>query len=98
MFFNGGLIPTYLNIQSLHIMNSIWAVILPAGINTFYMILMVNSIRDLPASLEESARIDGAGDGTILFRIIVPLCKPTIMAILLFTIVDRWNEWYSVTC
>ena len=96
MFFNGGLIPTYLNIQSLHIMNSIWAVILPAGINTFYMILMVNSIRHLPASLEESARIDGAGDGTILFRIIVPLCKPTIMAILLFTIVDRWNEWYSV--
>lgn len=96
MFFNGGLIPVYLNIQSLHIMNTIWAVILPAGINTFYMIIMINSIRDLPPGLEESATIDGANDIIILFRIVIPLCMPTIMAILLFTIVDRWNEWYSV--
>ncbi len=95
MFFTGGMIPTYLNIKNLGLMNSLWAIILPAGINTFYMILLVNAFRDVPAELEESARIDGANEIVILFRVALPLIKPTLMAVLLFGFVDRWNEWYS---
>ena len=96
MFFGGGLIPTYLNIYNLGLINTFGAIILPAGINTFYMILMINAMRDIPAELDESARMDGANDIHILVRVFLPLCLPTLMAIMLFYIVDKWNEWYSV--
>lgn len=95
MFFGGGLIPTYINIVNLGIVDTFAAVILPAGINTFYMIILINAMRDLPQGLEESAKIDGANEIVTLLRIIIPLCLPTLMAIMLFTIVDKWNEWYS---
>ena len=94
MFFSGGLIPFYLLIRSLGLMNSLWAIILPSGISTFYMLLMKNFFEGIPKSLEESARLDGANDFRILFSIILPLSKPIIATVVLFTLVDLWNDWY----
>jgi len=65
------------------------------GINTFYMIIMLNFFSSLPEALFESAKIDGAGEWTILFRIILPLSMPIIATIILFYTVDRWNEWFN---
>ncbi len=94
MFFSGGLIPFYLLIRSLGLMNSLWAIILPSGISTFYMLLMKNFFESIPRSLEESAKLDGANDFRILISIIVPLSKPIIATVVLFTLVDLWNDWY----
>jgi len=95
MYFSGGIIPMYLWVRDLRIINTVWAVILPYGINTFYMLVMRNYIMSLPPSISESARIDGAGEWQILFKIVLPLCKPIIATFTLFYAVDRWNEWYS---
>jgi putative aldouronate transport system permease protein len=95
MFFNGGLIPYYLTIKNLGLYDSLLALILPHGINTFYMIIVLNALREVPESLRESARIDGANDIIILIKIYIPLIVPTVMCITLFYIVDKWNEWYS---
>ncbi len=95
MFFNGGLIPYYMNIKSLGLINNIAVMFVPNAINTFYMIIMMNYFRSIPASLEESAKIDGASYLTTLIKIIIPISKPTIAAITLFYAVDRWNEWWS---
>lgn len=95
MFFGGGLIPYYLLIKGLGLYDTMLALILPQGINTFYMLILLNALRDVPASIEESAKIDGANDIRILFVICVPLIAPSVMCILLFYIVDKWNEWYS---
>lgn len=95
MFFNGGLIPYYLNIKSLGLINKVAVMFVPNAINTFYMIIMMNYFKSVPASLEESAKIDGANYLTILLKIIIPISKPTIAAITLFYAVDRWNEWWS---
>jgi putative aldouronate transport system permease protein len=94
MFFQGGLIPFYLLVRSLGLINSIFSMILPYGVNTFYMLIMRNYFRGIPDSIEESAKIDGANDLTILARIIVPLSMPVIATVSLFFIVDRWNEWF----
>jgi putative aldouronate transport system permease protein len=95
MLFNGGMVPFYLVVRSLKLINTIWAIVLPGGMNTFYMILMYNYFQSLPESLVESARLDGAGDWTILFRIIMPLSLPIIATITLFFTVDKWNEWFN---
>ena len=95
MFFSGGIIPLYLLVKELSLTNTIWAVILPSALNTFYMIITRNFFQSLPAALEESAEIDGAGNLTILFRIYLPLAMPILATIALFYAVDRWNEWYS---
>jgi len=95
MFFSGGLIPYYLLIKNLGLYNSLLALILPQGINTFYMLILLNALRDIPDSIMESARIDGANDIIILFKICMPLIAPSFMCIMLFYIVDKWNEWYS---
>ena len=94
MFFNGGLIPTYLTILHLGLNNSLWSVILLHGLNTFYLILCRNYMLSIPESMEESAKIDGANDIVILFRIMLPLCKPILATLVLFYAVDRWNEWF----
>lgn len=94
MFFSGGLIPFYLTVKDLHLINNILAMTIPVLINTFYLILVISYFRSIPAGLEESARIDGANDIFILFRIILPISLPTLAAITLFYAVDRWNEWY----
>jgi putative aldouronate transport system permease protein len=97
MFFSGGLIPYYLQVRRLGLYNSVLALMLPVAINTWYMIIMKNFFHTIPASLEESARIDGANDITILARIVVPLSMPMIATFILFYSVDRWNEWWHAT-
>ena len=94
MLFNGGIIPLYLVIKQFGLVNSIFSVVLTYGINTFYMIIMMNYFSTLPDSLMESARLDGAGEWRILLRIVLPLSAPIIATITLFYAVDRWNEWY----
>lgn len=94
MFFSGGLIPFYLLIKKLGLNDSLLSIILSYGINTFYLILMKNYFLSIPDSLEESAKIDGANDITILVRIMLPLAKPILATLILFYTVDRWNEWY----
>ena len=95
MYFNGGLIPNYLLIKGLHLIDNRLALILPGAISTFNLMIMITGFEGIPKSLEESARIDGAGDWTILFRIIMPLAKPTIMVILLYYAVGHWNAWFN---
>ncbi|GHV53146.1 putative ABC transporter permease protein YtcP [Spirochaetia bacterium] len=95
MIFQGGIVPLYLVVRSLNLTNTIWSVILTGGINTFYMLLIYNFFQTLPESLVESARLDGAGDWTILFRIIIPLSTPIIATMTLFFTVDKWNEWFN---
>ncbi len=97
MFFGGGLIPTYLVVVGLGLVNTVWAMILPSAISTFNMIMMLTYFRGLPASLEESAYIDGANDFVILFRIIVPLSYPVIAVISLYIIVSSWNSYIPAT-
>jgi putative aldouronate transport system permease protein len=95
MFFGGGLIPYYLTVKGVGLYNSYWAMILPSALNTFYIWIMLSFFREFPESLEESAKIDGAGDFTILMRIVIPTSMPVIASISLFYAVDRWNDWYS---
>lgn len=95
MYFNGGLIPSYLLIKDLGLINSRLSLILPGAVSTFNLMIMLTGFEGIPQSLEESARIDGAGDWTILFRIIMPLAKPTIMVILLYYAVGHWNSWFN---
>ena len=95
MFFGGGLIPTYLTVQGLGLIDSYWAVILPTAINTFNLIIMRTAFLSVPDSLVESAELDGAGQLRILFIIVLPLALPTIMVIVLYYAVERWNEWFN---
>ncbi len=95
MYFSGGLIPSYLLIKDLGLINSRLSLILPGAVNTFNLMIMITGFEGVPESLEESARMDGAGDWTILFRIIMPLAKPTIMVMLLYYAVGHWNSWFN---
>ena len=95
MFFSGGLIPTYLNVRSLGMDNSLTALIIPTALNTFNLILLRTAFYGVPDSLEESARLDGAGDLRILFTIMVPLILPSIMVVALYYMVDTWNAWFD---
>ncbi|MDF2959955.1 MAG: binding-protein-dependent transport system inner rane component [Paenibacillus sp.] len=94
MFFSGGLIPTYLNVRNLGLLDTVWAIIFPSAINTFNLIVMRTAFRAVPESMEESAKIDGANDYTILFRIFIPLSLPVMAVILLFYLVQHWNSWF----
>lgn len=94
MFFSGGIIPIYMNIKDLHLLGSVWGLILPMGINTYNMIILRTSIESLPESLMEAARIDGAGHLTILRRIVLPLTKATLAVLVLYYGVAWWNEWF----
>jgi putative aldouronate transport system permease protein len=94
MFFSGGMIPTFLVVRQLGLFDSVWALILPAAISTYNMIIMRTAFMGVPLELEESARIDGAQDFTILFRILVPVVMPTIAVLILFYGVDHWNSWF----
>jgi putative aldouronate transport system permease protein len=94
MYFSGGIVPMYLWLRQLGMINTIWSAILPYGINMFYFLIVRNYISSLPDSISESARIDGAGEWRILFGIILPLCTPIIATFTLFYAFDRWNDWY----
>lgn len=91
MYFSGGMIPSYLLVSELGLLNSVWALILPCAINTFNMIIMKSFFMTIPESLSEAARIDGCNDVSILIRIILPLSMPIIATISLFYAVQRWN-------
>ena len=94
MFFSGGMIPGFLNILSLGLFNSLWALILPGAMSVFNTIIYRTAIEAVPDSLAESAKIDGANDFTILFRIIFPLVKPTTVVLLIYYGVGHWNAWF----
>jgi putative aldouronate transport system permease protein len=97
MFFNGGMIPNFLNIRSLGLYNSLWALILPGAISVYNSIICRTAIQAIPESLSESARIDGANDLTILFKIITPLIKPTMVVLILYYGIGHWNAWFSAS-
>ncbi len=94
MFFSGGMIPLYLVINGLNIMNTMWAVILPTTISTYNMIVMRTSFEAIPVSLIESAHLDGANDIKILAKIVLPLSKPIIATMVLFYAVTHWNSYF----
>lgn len=94
MLFNGGIIPTYLTVKAYGLLGGLRAVALVTGLNTFYMIIMLNFFQSLPESLVESAELDGASEWKILLHIVLPLSKPVIATVFLYYFVDRWNEWY----
>jgi len=94
MYFGGGLIPWYLVLKGLGFVDSTWVMVVPPLINTFYLILMRNYFQGIPDELEESAKIDGANDVQILFRIMIPIAAPIIATITLFYAVARWNDWW----
>lgn len=95
MLFNGGLIPNFLLIKNLHLYDTIWALILPGAISAYNCILIRSFFQSIPDSLTESAELDGASDLHILFNIILPLSKPIIATITLFTAVGKWNSFFS---
>lgn len=95
MFFGGGMIPTYLLVNNLGLTNTYWALILPTAISTYNMIIMRTGFAAIPESLEESAKIDGANHFTILFKIVIPLAKPTMAVIVLYYAVACWNSWFN---
>lgn len=95
MFFDGGLIPTYLLIKSLHLVNTPWVLIVSGLISTWNLIVMRTNFDAIPESLIESATIDGANEFTILFRIILPLSLPIIAVMILYYGVAHWNEWFN---
>ena len=95
MVFSGGLIPLFIVVKSVGIYNSIWALILPGAVQTFNIILMLNFFRGLPYALTESALIDGANHFQIMTKIIVPVSKPSLATVGLFTMVNHWNSGFD---
>ncbi|AEE97718.1 carbohydrate ABC transporter permease [Mahella australiensis] len=95
MLFGGGLIPTYMVVRSLKLLDSVWALILPSTVSAFNLIIMKNYFLTIPDSLEESAKLDGANDFLILFRIILPLSLPMLATIALFYMVGYWNAFFN---
>ncbi|GAE91987.1 ABC transporter [Gracilibacillus boraciitolerans JCM 21714] len=96
MYFNGGLIPTFLLMRDLQLIGSFWVYILPTLISAFNLIIMRSFIEGLPTSIFESARIDGAGDFRIFFKIVLPLSLPVLATVALFVAVFQWNQWFDV--
>ena len=95
MLISGGLIPWYLVVTSLGMSDSIFALFIPGTIATWNLVIMRNSFSSLPESLEDSAKIDGAGDFTVFFRIIVPISMPILATMIVYLAIGYWNEWYA---
>lgn len=95
MLFNGGLIPGYIIVSKLHLLNTIWALVLPGAVPVFNVILLVNFMKGLPEALEEAAVIDGASEWTILTRVVLPISKPGLATVALFCIVNHWNDYFQ---
>lgn len=94
MFFGGGMVPTYLNMQRLGLMDTVWAMVLP-GIGAYNVMVYKTFFKQLPSSLTEAAKIDGAGHFRILFTIVMPLSKPMLATMILFSIVGHWNSFLN---
>ncbi|MCA1667424.1 MAG: carbohydrate ABC transporter permease [Thermomicrobia bacterium] len=95
LLFNGGLVPTYLVVRNLHLLNSLWSLMLPNLVNAFNLLVMKSFFQNLPAEIEEAARVDGASEWQILIRIVLPLSKPIIAVIGLFYAVAHWNDFFD---
>ena len=95
MVFNGGLIPTYLVVSKLHMINSFWALILPEAVPMFCVLIMLNFFRGLPKAIEEAALVDGANWFVTMVKIYLPLSKPSLATVSLFVIVNHWNAWFD---
>jgi putative aldouronate transport system permease protein len=94
MFFEGGLIPLYLIVSKLGLLDTRWALIFPTAVTAFNLIIMRTAFQAVPDAMEETARIDGANDFTILFRIFLPLSLPVVAVMVLFYGVYHWNSWF----
>lgn len=94
MFFSGGMVPTYLQLKGMGLINSLWGVILPLGVSAYNIIIIKNGFEQTPIELEEAAKIDGANDLTIFFRVMLPLQSAVLATFTLFTAVSYWNEWF----
>lgn len=97
MLFSGGMIPSYLLVKDLHLLNTIWALILPGLLGAYNIFIMRNFFKSIPQSLEESARMDGANWFYIWWKIILPLAKPVIATVTLWILVGHWNAWFDAT-
>ena len=97
MMFNGGLVPTFMVIRNLKLLNTVWAVILPSALSAYNIIIMRTSFAAIPEEMLEAARIDGAGHTRILLQIVLPVSKAIIMVIVLFYGVLHWNEWFNAS-
>jgi putative aldouronate transport system permease protein len=96
LFFSGGLIPTFLLVgQTLQMQDTVWSLIVPTAINTWNLIILKTAFESVPVSLEEAARIDGANDFTILFRVVLPLSLPALAVVVLFYAVGHWNAYFN---
>jgi putative aldouronate transport system permease protein len=95
MFLGGGLIPTYMVIKNLHLLNRFWVLILPCAMNIWNVIIMMNFIRGLPRAVEEAAYVDGANHWQTLLRVILPMSKPSLASLLLFSMIGHWNAWFD---
>ncbi|MBM7567261.1 carbohydrate ABC transporter permease [Paenibacillus sacheonensis] len=95
MLFSGGLVPTYLIVKNLGMLDTLWALVLPGAVPIFNVILMLNFFRALPKELMEASFIDGCGHWKLLWKVILPLSTPSIATVGLFTIVGHWNEWFA---
>lgn len=93
MYFNGGMVPTYLIVKELGLLDSLWSLVLPGLISTYNVIILRTALNGVPDEMTESASLDGASELTILVRILIPLIVPTIAAISLFIMVGHWNSW-----
>jgi putative aldouronate transport system permease protein len=95
MIFQGGIIPSYLVIKELHLLNTFWALLLPGAISPFLLIILISFFKNLPDGIEEAAKIDGCGDLRLLLQIILPLSKPALATLTLFFAVAHWNTYMS---
>ena len=93
MYFSGGLIPYYLTLRQLKLLNTFWVYVIPGMYNIYYMILSISFFQSMPKALYESAYLDGANDLQIYLRIVLPLSKPLLATIALFVAVNQWNAW-----
>ncbi|KMJ59103.1 sugar ABC transporter permease [Bacillus sp. LL01] len=95
MFFNGGMIPTYLVVRSMGLLNTPWAIILPGAVGVWNLILARTYFKAIPKELKEAARIDGASDLMIFWKIVLPLAKPIIFVLALFAFIGQWNAYFQ---
>lgn len=97
MFFSGGMIPAYLNIKDLGLYDTVWSLVLPTALSVYNAIICKTAIEGIPESLKEAAYIDGANDFQIIFKIILPLIKPTLAVLLLYYGIAHWNAWFEAS-
>lgn len=95
MYFSGGMVPTYMVIKNLHLLDNFWVFILPSLMGVYNMILIRSYIESIPESLFEAAKIDGANDLLIYIRMVLPLAKPILMTVALFAAIGQWNSWFD---